>query len=102
MSDVKHSITSNNSNANITTNVTMNEHQGALNAVQIDQLLSLLSYSVKNKNRTDQLANVGLEITILDQLCQKFSSIFPLKTDAFKVSYLVLLQLRGSTLAYRP
>ena len=86
MSDVKHSISSNNSNANITTNVSMNEHQ-ALNAVQIDQLLSLLSYSVKNKNRTDQLANVGLEITILDQLCQKFSSIFPLKTDAFKVSY---------------
>ena len=86
MSDVKHSNSLNNSNANITTNVSMNEHQ-ALNAVQIDQLLSLLSYSVKNKNRTDQLANVGLEITILDQLCQKFSSIFPLKTDAFKVSY---------------
>ena len=86
MSDVKNSISSNNSNPNLSTNVSMNDHQGALNAVQIDQLLSLLSYSVKNKNRTDQLANVGLEITVLDQLCQKFSSTFPLKTDAFRVS----------------
>ena len=83
MSEAKYSTGHGISNVNNT----MNAPQGVLTAVQLDQLLSLLSYSVKNKNRTDQLANIGLETTILDQLCQKFSSIFPQKTDAFKVRY---------------
>ena len=81
MSEAKHSIEISNSNDTIK----MNVQSGVLTAFQLDQLLSLLSYSVKNKSRSDQLANIGLETTILDQLCQKFSSIFPQKTDAFKV-----------------
>ena len=87
MADVKHSTGSTNLIANNPTNAAMNDQQGALNAVQLDQLLSLLSYSVKNKNRTDQLASIGIETTILEQLCIKFSSTFPAKTDAFKVKY---------------
>ena len=57
-----------------------------LNPVQLDQLLSLLSYSSKNKNRTDSLANIGLEILTLENLCQRFSSTFSQKADSFKVN----------------
>ena len=60
--------------------------QSVLNAVQLDQLLSLLSYSSKNKSRTDSLANIGLETLTLENLCQRFSSIFSQKVDSFKVS----------------
>ena len=60
-------------------------NQSVLNATQIDQLLSLLSYSFKNKDRSDSLANVGLETLPLEALCQKFVTIFPQKSDAFKV-----------------
>ena len=63
-----------------------NINQGVLSATQLDHLLSFLSYSFKNKDRTDSLANVGLETLTLDVLCQRFSSVFPLKSDAFKVS----------------
>jgi len=63
-----------------------NIHQSVLSAVQLDLLLSLLSYSSKNKNRTDSLANIGLETLTLEALCQRFSSTFPQKSDAFKVN----------------
>ena len=63
-----------------------NEPQGVLNAIQLDQLLSFLSYSYTNKERTDSLANVGLETVTLEKLCQLFCSVFPLKSDAFRVS----------------
>ena len=86
MSNVKPSARTNNSNFDSSTNVTMNHQQSVLNAVQLDQLLALLSFTEKNQNRTDQLANVGLDTTIFDQLCKKFMSIFPQKSDAFKVS----------------
>ena len=65
-----------------------NVNQSVLNATQIDQLLSLLSYSFKNKDRSDSLANVGLETLPLEALCQKFVTIFPQKSDAFKVKVL--------------
>lgn len=86
MSNVRHSAGTSNSNFDSSTNVTMNYQQSVLNAVQLDQLLALLSYSQRNQNRTDQLANVGLDTTIFEQLCKKFMSIFPQKSDAFKVS----------------
>ena len=65
--------------------VQTNGCEGVLSPVQLDQLLSFLSYSNTNKDRTDLLANIGLETIPLEALCQRFTATFPLKSDAFKV-----------------
>ena len=62
-----------------------NSWGAVLSAVQLDQLLSFLSYSNTNRDRTDSLANIGLETVTLEALCQRFAATFPLKSDAFKV-----------------
>ena len=67
---------------------TTNGWEGVLSAVQLDQLLSFLSYSNTNRDRTDSLANIGLETVTLEALCQRFAATFPLKSDAFKVTSL--------------
>ncbi len=77
-------VPTNQSGSNIAGDNT-NSWGAVLSAVQLDQLLSFLSYSNTNRDRTDSLANIGLESVTLEALCQRFAATFPLKSDAFKV-----------------